>query len=640
MTRIYFVCLILCLTAMLLSSQSNPVPQINRATLSVVSSVNASQHRSQPFRVTARQAAPMQTQGPIFAPAVTYASGGLYAISVVVADVNGDGKPDLLVANSSSSTVGVLLGNGDGTFQTAVSYGSGGVLPSSVVVADVNGDGKPDLLVTNVCVDSYCTSNSSVSVLLGNGDGTFQAAVTYGSGGWYADSVAVADVNGDGKPDLVVGNACVDAGCASGTVGVLLGNGDGTFQTAVSYGSGGYSGAIVAVADVNGDGKPDLLVANYCGSGCLNGTVSVLLGNGDGTFQRAVTYGSGAFEAYSLAVADVNGDGKPDLVVSNACQSSEYGTCNSSSEVSVLLGNGDGTFQTAVSYDSGESGSGYGEGAYSVAVADVNGDGKADLIVINQGNNVGVLLGNGDGTFQSAVTYGSGGNAYGVAVADVNGDGKPDVVVANSGSETVGVLINISKATTTTALASSVNPSVQGKPVTFTAVVSSLAGTPTGKVQFLNGAKVLAMLKLTSGSAKYTTSKLPPGASSITAVYEGDSNNSGSTSSPVNQFVLAATKTTLSSFPNPSTYGEAVTFTAVVTSSIGAPPDGETVTFKKGTTVLGMGTLNGGSASFTTSTLKVGTTTVTAVYSGDSDFAGTTSKPVKQVVEKAGGSGR
>jgi hypothetical protein len=164
--------------------------------------------------------------------------------------------------------VGMLLGNGDGTFQPVVTYGSGGYFANSVAVADVNGDSKPDLLVANECVDKNCASGT-VGVLLGKGDGTFQPVVTYGSGGLYANSVTVADVNGDGKPDLVAANYL------SNNAGVILGNGDGTFQTAVTYGSGGsvylYS---VAVADVNGDGKPDLLAANC---GCDNGTVGVLI---------------------------------------------------------------------------------------------------------------------------------------------------------------------------------------------------------------------------------------------------------------------------------------------------------------------------------------------------------------------------
>jgi hypothetical protein len=126
---------------------------------------------------------------------------------------------------------------------------------------------------------------------------------------------------------------------------------------------------------------------------------------------------------------------------------------------------------------------------------------------------------------------------------------------------------------------------------------------------------------------------LPAGSNSITAVYEGDSEYNGSTSPAVNQIVLVATTTTLSSSPNPSRYGQAVVFTAKVSSSSGAPPNGETVSFMKGTTVLGTKALSGGSVSFTTSTLKVGTNAITAVYAGDPNFAGSKSKAVKQVVQ-------
>jgi hypothetical protein len=173
----------------------------------------------------------------------------------------------------------------------------------------------------------------SVSVLQGNGDGTFQAAVTYGSGGYNATSVAVADVNGDDIPDLVVSNYCSDSPCdAYGNTGVLFGNGDGTFQIAVPYDSGGAFGHSVAIADVNGDGKPDLLVANTFSS-----TVGVLVGNGDGTFQTAVTYGSGGNSAESVAAADVNGDGNADIVIVNACQSGSVSECTGNGTIGVLL---------------------------------------------------------------------------------------------------------------------------------------------------------------------------------------------------------------------------------------------------------------------------------------------------------------
>jgi len=413
-----------------------------------------------------------------FAPAVTYDSGGEYNYSVAVADVNGDGKPDLLVTNfcagipNCDGTVGVLLGNGDGTFQEAVTYGSGGFWAYAIAVADVNGDGKQDIVVANLCPISGNCSSGVVGVLLGNGDGTFQAATSYSTGGWVGGccgsySLAVADVNGDGKPDLLVASPCQGPDCSeseNGTVGVLLGNGDGTFQPVVTYSSGGFSAQGLAVADVNGDGRPDVVVANVCGnSTCTpnNGAVGVLLGNGDGTFQSAVTYSSGGTQANSVAVSDVNGDGKPDLVVVNDSACSDY-SCNGN--IAVLLGNGNGTFQAPMTYGSG------GFAGLSVALADVNGDGKLDAVVAfnssSRTNNcdgiVAVYLGNGDGSFQSPVSLSSGAcGALWVAAADVNADGKPDLLVANecavsncSGDGVVSVLINTSLPPTFTTLVS------------------------------------------------------------------------------------------------------------------------------------------------------------------------------------------
>jgi len=160
----------------------------------------------------------------------------------------------------------------DGTFQTPVPYNTGGGFSNSVAIADINGDGKLDLVVSDACQGGLnCSTDGAASVLLGNGDGTFQAAVTYDSG-YETEAIAVADVNGDGKPDLIAANYCTALGnCATGVVSALLGNGDGTFQSAVFYGTGGVSTSSVAVADVNGDGKLDAVAGNPCASSPCSG---------------------------------------------------------------------------------------------------------------------------------------------------------------------------------------------------------------------------------------------------------------------------------------------------------------------------------------------------------------------------------
>jgi uncharacterized protein (DUF2141 family) len=377
-----------------------------------------------------------------FQAGVSYAAAGAYALSIAVADVNGDGKPDVVIAEDcanvnscTSGAVAVFLGNGNGTFQTSIAYNSGGIDANSVAVADVNGDGYPDVVVTNYCVSENSCSGGTVDVLLGNGNGTFQAAVSYNSGGFYSRGLSIGDMNGDGKPDLVVASQCnSNTDCTSGTVAVLLGNGNGTFQSAVNFPSGGPNAFSTALADVNGDGKMDVIVGNLSDYGYDNGMVGVLLGNGDGTLQTALLYNSGGNQLYSLLVKDVNGDGKPDILATNLCAD---GSCNGS--VSVLFGNGNGTFQGIVPYNPGGVDTG------SLAAVDVNGDGKLDLLVVNGCSNqmtctsgsVGVLLGNGNGTFQNAVDYASGGaDSFSLAVADVNGDGKLDLLVSNQCSST------------------------------------------------------------------------------------------------------------------------------------------------------------------------------------------------------------
>jgi hypothetical protein len=559
---------------------------------------SVSGHKARASKAAAGLSTPASS-GLSFAAAVSYYSAGNGANAAATAQLRGTGQPfDVVVTNwcsdvnCTSGSVGVLLGNGDGTLsKTPTAYPSGGLFADSVAIADVNGDGKLDLVVANCGsnTQSNCVSTSNtgnVAVLLGNGDGTFQPAVAYSLGTSGATSVAVADVNGDGKLDLIVATGLSTAG----EVGVLFGNGDGTFQTEATYGSGGLSALAVAVADVNNDGHPDVVVANQCvDSTCTTSNVGVLLNVGAGIFGTVTTLDSGGFFPDWVDIVDVNGDGKPDLVVANSSNSiaNDIG-----GNVGVLLGNGDGTFQTATHYLSG------GFGAASVAVADVDGDGKLDLVVANcsatsgsctgGGGTVGVLLGNGDGTFQTpAVTYPSGGpTPFGVAVADLNGDGKPDIVAANcvsnicgGGNGAVGVLINTSLTATATALTSSLNPSPVGQAVTFTATVTAQPGfdkgTPTGTVSFSDGTTNIGSSPVSSGVATFPISTLTVGPHSITATYSGDSNFVTSTSPAVPQVVQGVQGFTLSASPTTvsiSAPGQGGPTTITITTTGGLSP--------------------------------------------------------------------
>jgi hypothetical protein len=308
----------------------------------------------------------------------------------------------------------------------------------------------------------------------------------------------------------------------------------------------------------------------------------------------------------------LKGNGNLDLVVVNRCQ--ELASCESGL-ITSLTGFGNGTFKADHKISSG------GQYAYSVTTADFDGDGNIDAVVSN-GDVTCVLLGNGNGSFQTAIPYYPGGIF--VAAGDFNGDRKPDVAIADGALSTVTPLLNIVggyRQVTTTTLTSAPDPSSVYQSVLFTATVSSPAGgTPTGTVTFESGRTELGQGNLNNGQATLNYAFTTRGQYSVTAAYSGDSNYRPSTSSPIQQNVLKAnTTTTLTSMPNPSNVGQTVQFTATVTGQYGGTPSG-TVTFKDNGSVMAQVPLSQGVAQYQTSNLTEGKHHIAADYSGDSNF--------------------
>ena len=284
--------------------------------------------------------------------------------------------------------------------------------PVQSVVADFNGDGLPDIATANA---SFASDNN-MAVFLGNGSGIFRTPTLYPAG-YFASGIVAGDFNNDGILDLAIMSQGGDAGDA-GDVRLYLGNGDGTFKKALTDVIGGLPIAI-AMGDYNRDGILDFATADYFAN-----TASISLGKGDGTFEAPVSYPAGS-GPYSIATADFNGDHRLDLVIVD----------DNTNTVSVLLGKGDGTFGTQQEYRTGNQ-------VEFVTTGDLNHDGKQDLIVANYGDStVGILLGKGDGTFQTQVTYAVGGNDSGIAVGDLDGDGNPDLAVSDFHPSKVGVLL-------------------------------------------------------------------------------------------------------------------------------------------------------------------------------------------------------
>lgn len=327
-------------------------------------------------------------------------SGGNQPRSITSADFNHDGHIDLATANFENNTVSILFGNGDGTFDAPVNYPCD-LHPNDIATADFNEDGNADLVTAN----QYLAN--SVTVLLGNADGTFSDSTNY-SAGLYVDAVTVADVNNDSIPDLVTANE------GSSDISCLIGNGDGTFQPAINSPAPG--GVIsVAVADFNNDGFKDVVYSHLLGFTETIHYFCIQFGDGTGAFHNEIRIDSGRYSIDAIG-ADINNDGFADVVTADFFDDT----------ASVYFGNGAGTFVPPIGYN-----------AYiqpdAVLLADMNNDSVLELLVADYGSNgIAVLPGHSDGTFGNYVEAGAVVNPQSLTVGDFNEDGLPDVATSST----------------------------------------------------------------------------------------------------------------------------------------------------------------------------------------------------------------
>jgi hypothetical protein len=583
------------------------------------------------------------------------------AQSVAVGDFNGDGLPDIALntAGPEGPAVEVLLGKGDGSFQPNHLILPVGQNPFSVAAGDFDHNGALDLVTAN--------SNGTISVLLGNGNGTFRPRTDLTVSG-VPRAVVVGDFNGDGRLDVAV------ASQLSNSVSVLLGHGDGTFAAPLVFAAGGqdltFTPSSMAVGDVNGDGRADLVINLIGGEDSVVTQLGVLLGNGDGTFRAPIlqspstTGGDG-----DVALGDFNNDGRLDVAVG--------GQADLPDGLTVNIGNGDGTFGTpSVSPPRFSTG---GNDPFGVAAADLNGDGRVDLVAANSGSGtVGVLLNTAAPVIDSptmttlgtslatavvgqietlAVTVTSpAGTPIGTVFfrdgdtllgsAPLDGTGRATLatslfvgthaltatffgVTGFASSTSAATIVTVIPAATTLTLGSSVNPAVTGQAVTFSARVAAAApgaGTPTGTVTFKDGNTVLGTAAVgPGGTATLTTSFAVAGGHAITAFYSGAPAFVASSQALTEQVNAPtrhkATTTALFASATPVVVGQPVMFTATVRDPSGAGTPTGTVTFFVGNTAVARVTLDAnGQARIRGFFSVAGLFTIRAVYSGDVNF--------------------
>ena len=593
---------------------------------------------------------------------------------IVAADFNGDGLLDLAITNAQDNTITILLGNGDGTFRQGTTVSDPGTYPTQIVAADLNGDGHMDLAVVNLCGPTRITcapqagptGPGAVLVLLGNGDGTFSPLPSAAVVGQLASGMAAGDLNLDGAIDLLVTNQF------DSTVTLLMGNGDGTFTPAQAVVATGHFPSGVALGDFNGDGKLDFAVPNY-----FDNTVSIFMNQNCAglpatacTFTPTTSVPVGT-NPDAIAAGDMNADGFVDLVVAN------FG----SNSITMLLGDGTGGFSNGgfpnlliFSTDPRPG---------ALTLADFSGDGRLDVLTLNGAATYSLLtqmavpqvllsLSNpfpvyGQGMTYTAqvnpsfgaqptgtVTFFDGNTSLGTAplygyqanlFASTPNVGTHQITATYNGdvnflfSTSAAVTETVSQAQTNLTLSSNVNQLPFGQPFTLSAtVVISNLGTPTGTVSFFDTSTStsLGTAPVTNGVAQLTLSNLSPGAHVITSTYSGDTNFLASSSPTYQENITpAATTTTISSSSSSIALGQTVTFTATVQPGTSTAATGFVAFFSDGSSALGAAPISNNTASLQVANLPLGTHAITAQYTGDSNYLGSTSSFFAQTVNRA-----
>jgi hypothetical protein len=412
---------------------------------------------------------------------MTYSTGNSSSpISVVVHDLNDDGKLDIVVANQGTDSVGILLGYGNGTFSVVETYPTGiGSTPNSVTVGDFNNDGRIDIAVANY-------GNDSVGILLGYGNGTFQDQFIFSTGFFSRPVwVTVGDFNRDGRLDIATANL------NDNDVGILIGYGNGSFMPIASYQTGaGSLPRCIKVGDFNNDNISDIAVVT---SG--TNTLFVLFGYGDGSFLYGLSQSTGPqSQPYGLAIGDFNNDNRLDIAIAN----------NLGSYVLVYLAYSSQPFGGLTPYSCGD-----GSSPYSIVASDLNNDGWLDIIVANYGtNNIGVLLGVSNAIFVTMMTYSTGINSgpYSIAVADFNNDHQLDIVATNSNTDNIIIFFGYGNGTFT--IGQTYSTGTRSRPYTVT--IGDFNNDKNSDIAVANSGTSNVFLLYGNGNGTFTNTTLYP----------------------------------------------------------------------------------------------------------------------------------